>query len=97
MLSEKEVFLLYETLLSAPGMNDVVKVDLRIPRRNVLLIAKAIDRGLQAKPGEPVEGLIRAAGTGSLEALQQVSQELLQKAGLSEMNEKLGTLQPGGK
>jgi hypothetical protein len=97
MLSEKEVALLYETLLSAPGMNDVVKLDLRIPRRNVLLLAKVIEKGLQVKPGEILEGLVRAAGDGSLEALQQISSELLHKAGLSDMAGKLHTLQTPGK
>ena len=93
MLNEKEVSLLYETLLSAPGMNDVVKLDLRIPRKNVLLLAKVIEKGLQTKPSEPLEGLLRAAGEGSQEALQQISSELLQKAGLSDMNTKLHSLQ----
>lgn len=97
MLSEKEVSLLYETLLSAPGMNEVVKLDLRIPRKSVLLLAKVIEKGLQAKAGEPVESLVKAAGKDSLEALQQIGTELLQKAGLSEMNEKLHSLQPQGK
>lgn len=97
MLSEKEVALLYETLLSAPGMSDGVKLDLRIPRKNVLLLAKVIEKGLQTKPGEALEGLVRAAGDGSLEALQQISSELLHKAGLSDMADKLHTLQPPGK
>ena len=54
-------------------MNDVVKLDLRIPRKNVLLLAKVIEKGLQTKPGESLEGLLRAAGEGSQEALQQGS------------------------
>ncbi len=86
MLNEKELALLYETLLSAPGMNDVVKLDLRIPRKNVLLRAKVIEKGLQTKPVESLEGLLRAAGEGSQEALQQISSELLHKAGMSDMN-----------
>jgi len=93
MLSEKEVGLLYETLLSAPGMSEVVKIDLRMPRKNVLLLAKVIERGLQVKPGEAMDGLVRAAGEGSLEFLRQAGTELLHKAGLSEMSEKLHTLQ----
>ncbi|MFT4093504.1 MAG: hypothetical protein QM640_07675 [Niabella sp.] len=97
MLSEKELSLLFETLLSTPGMNDAVKIDLRIPRKNVLLLAKVIENGLQNKPGDAVEGLIKAAGADSREALQQISVELLQKAGLSDMNSKLHILQPPAK
>ncbi len=96
MLSEKEVSLLYETLLSAPGMHEMVKMDLRMPRKNVLLLAKIIEEGLQLKR-EQVEGLVRAAGTGSLEELQRIAGELLQKAGLADMHEKLQTLQPVAK
>lgn len=97
MLSEKEVTLLYETIMSAPGMNDAVKLDLRIPRKNVLLLVKVIEKSLQAKPGEALEGLVRAAGEGSIESIQQISLELLTKAGLLDMAGKLQTLQPPGK
>lgn len=97
MLNEKEVALLYETLLSAPGMNDMVKLDLRLPRKNVLLLAEVIEKGLQTKPDEALDGLVRAAGEGSQEALQQISSELLSKAGLSDMHNKLHTLQPPAK
>ncbi|MBN8857712.1 MAG: hypothetical protein J0H29_04950 [Sphingobacteriales bacterium] len=75
----------------------MMKLDLRIPRKNVLLLAKVIEKGLQTKPGESLEGLLRAAGEGSQEALQQISSELSQKAGLSDMSAKLHTLQPPGK
>ena len=97
MLSEKELSLLFETLLSTPGMNDAVKIDLRIPRKNVLLLAKVIENGLQNKPGDAVDGLMRAACENSREALQQIGVELLQKAGLSDMNSKLHILQPPSK
>lgn len=97
MLNEKEVSLLYETLLSAPGMNDVVKLNLKLPRKSVLLLAKVIEKGLQKKPGEAIEGLMQAAGEGSMESLQQISAELLTKAGLSDMSQKLQTLQPPAK
>lgn len=99
MLSEKEVVLVYETLLSSPGMNEVVKVDMRMPRKQILLLAKVIEKGLLVKKGESPEGLFQVADTGISEQLMRVAQELLQKAGLSEMNEKLQGLQihPGGK
>lgn len=94
MLSEKEVALLYETIMSAPGMNDAVKLDLRIPRKNVLLLVKAIEKGLQTKPGDTVDSLLHAAGDNCREDLQQIGTELLQKAGLSDMSSKLYILQP---
>lgn len=97
MLSEKEISLLYETLLSAPGMDDSVKIDIKMPRKAILLLSKVIFKGLQVKPGEALEGLLKAAGEGSESTLLEVSAELLQKAGLTAMNEKLLTLQPQSK
>ena len=93
MLSEKEMSLLYETLMSAPGMSETVKVDLKMPRKNVLLLAKVIEKGLQTKAAD-VDGLAKAAGDGSLEALQQAGTELLSKAGLSDMHTRLNSLNP---
>ncbi len=49
MLAKNEVIKLYETLLSIPGMNDALKIPLNISRKNVLLLCKVIDRGLQVK------------------------------------------------
>lgn len=94
MLSEKEVALLYETIMSAPGMNDPVKLDLRIPRKNILLMVKVMEKGLQIKAGDALERFMQAAGEGSTESLQQINLELLAKAGLSDMNTKLHILQP---
>lgn len=93
MLSEKEMSLLYETIMSAPGMGETVKVDLKVPRKNVLLLAKVIENGLQTK-GTDIDGLAKAAGDGSLETLQQAGTELLSKAGLSDMHARLNSLNP---
>ena len=46
MLSKNDLAKLYDTVLSIPGMNQTVKVDLKIPRKNVLLLSKIIQRGL---------------------------------------------------
>lgn len=71
-----------------------MKMDLRMLRKNVQLLAKMIEKGPQTKEGEAVDGLMRAAGEGSLEALQKADAELLEKAGLSEMNTRLSSLNP---
>lgn len=39
----------FDTVLSIPGMNDNVKIQLSIPRKNVLLLSKVIERGLSVK------------------------------------------------
>lgn len=93
MLSAKDATIIYETVLSSPGMNDTVKVDLRIQRKNVLLLSKLIELGLTVKNGETASGLLRASGESHWEELKSVPQDMLRKAGLLEMNERLAALE----
>lgn len=89
MLSKTDLTKVYETLLSIPGMNEAVKIDIKLPRKQVLLLSKVIERGL-AENGEEKEPSI--LGLASLETrveLVKVAEELLAKGGLTEMNEKL--------
>ena len=46
MPPKTEIAKVYETLLSIPGMNEKIKIDLRIARKNVLFLSKIIERGL---------------------------------------------------
>ncbi len=93
MLSAKDVTVVYETLLTSPGMSDGVKLALQIPRKNVLLLVKAIELGLTTKE-EAQAGLLSAAGKESLSELNGIAEELLQKSGLTDMYNKLNSLQP---
>jgi hypothetical protein len=92
MLSTKDVAVVYETLLSSPGMNDAVKISLHIPRKNVLLLTRIIELGLSAKDSEQA-GLLQVAGKDALGELNGLTDDLLQKAGLTEMYSKLNALQ----
>jgi hypothetical protein len=92
MLSTKDVAVVYETLLSSPGMNDAVKISLHIPRKKVLLLTRIIELGLSAKDSEQA-GLLQVAGKDALGELNGLTDDLLQKAGLTEMYSKLNALQ----
>jgi hypothetical protein len=92
MLSTKDVTIVYETLLSSPGMNDAVKVDLRIPRKMVLLLTKAIELGLTLASDNTQNGLLAIIDAATIEGLKGVSSDLLKKAGLTEMNDRLNAL-----
>lgn len=92
MLSTKDVTVVYETLLSSPGMNDTVKISLHIPRKNVLLLTRIIELGLSAKENEQ-GGLMQIVGKESITELNELTGDLLQKAGLTEMYNKLNSLQ----
>ncbi len=80
---------IYDTVLSIPGMNENVKIELRIPRKNVLLLSKVIERGLSAKDGTEQENILDIAPEETLKELSEISDELVRKAGLTDMNEKL--------
>lgn len=81
----------YDTILSIPGMNETVKIDLKISRKNVLLLSSVIECGLSAKEGEK-SALLEIVPADSLQELTALSADCLQKAGLTELNEKLKVL-----
>lgn len=47
MLAKTDVARIYETVLSIPGMNDNVKINLNIPRKNILLLSRLLNGGYQ--------------------------------------------------
>jgi len=93
MLAKNEVAKIYETLLSIPGMNETVKIPLTITRKNVLLLCKVIERGLLVKENDEKSlSLPDIISKEVLKELQELPNELLGKAGLTEMNQKLQSL-----
>lgn len=92
MLSSKDAAIVYETLLSSPGMNDNVKIDLRIPRKQVLLLSQVIEIGLSFKDEKAEGNILTTMDDVTAEAMRQVASDLLSKAGLTAMNEKLQAL-----
>ncbi|MBC5862833.1 hypothetical protein [Flavobacterium turcicum] len=97
MLTTNDVAKVFDTILSIPGMNDVVKIDLKISRKNVLLLNHVIERGLSAKDDEKSSVLLTSISQENLQELKLLADECLQKAGLIELSEKLTTLSATGK
>ena len=90
MPSKTEIAKIYETLLSIPGMNEKIKIDLRIPRKNVLFLSKIIERGLSTSDmNDKSLGVLETVSSETLQELVLISGEILEKAGLTDMNEKL--------
>jgi hypothetical protein len=83
---------IFETILSIPGMNDNVKIQLIIPRKNVLILSKVIQRGMVGKEGMEDDNILDVTTKETLDELTGISNELLEKAGLTQMNEKLNAL-----
>jgi hypothetical protein len=93
MLSEKEISMLYETVLSSPGMNENVKLSIVVSRKNALLLSSLIDSGIDHENG--TNKLFVVAGEESLELLKKLSVDILEKAGLSGLQERLKVLNGG--
>ena len=83
-----DVAKVYDTILSIPGMSDTVKIDAKISRRNVLLLHAVIERGLTVKdPNE--SSLLSIVSAEVLAELTAFADDCLQKAGLTDLREKL--------
>ena len=93
MIAKADLSRMYETVLSIPGMNEKVRIDLKIPLKNVLILNKAIERGLSGKGADDLSpGLMEFVSAETTEELLGISREMLQKAGLLELNEKMNRM-----
>lgn len=90
MQPNTDVAKVYDTILSIPGMNDEIKVNLRTSRKNLLLLNKVIERGINGKDSEDKSiSVLESIPKDTLQEIGEIAVQLLNKAGLSEMNEKL--------
>ncbi|WP_343617328.1 hypothetical protein [Flavobacterium sp.] len=90
MITKNEVAKVFDTILSIPGMSETVKIDLKISRKNVLLLSHLITLGLNSKKEDSM--LLECISSESQQDLKSISEECLLKAGLVELNEKLAVL-----
>ncbi|KGO85910.1 hypothetical protein Q765_13850 [Flavobacterium rivuli WB 3.3-2 = DSM 21788] len=91
-MTTNEEAMVFDTLLSVPGMNDVVKIDLKISRKNVFLLNRVIKRGLSNDPEEKDSNFFSNAPEETIRELQDLALDFLEKAGLVELSEKLSSL-----
>jgi hypothetical protein len=89
MLTTTEMAQVYETILSIPGMSESVKIDLKISRRNVLLLNRVIERGLTLKDDDTSANFLNIVPQDTLQELTALANDCLKKAGLTELSEKL--------
>lgn len=90
METKIEVRMLFETLLSSPGMAEVVKLDLKISRQTALLLATAVQAGLAGAKSE--SSLLSFADASLASELAAVLETILEKAGLTQTSKKLAAL-----
>lgn len=96
MLTTNEFAKVFDTILSTPGMNELVKMDLKITRKNVLLLSHIIERGL-SKEADKTATFLGGITEESCEELKLLGDEFLSKAGLIELSEKLTNLAQNNK
>lgn len=90
MITKNDVAKVFDTVLSIPGMSEMVKIDLKISRKNVLLLSGLIEEGLlQEKDPANLTGNISEEGFSDL---KNIAQDCLEKAGLVELNQKLAAI-----
>lgn len=95
MITANDVARLFDTVLCIPGMNEPMKIDLKISRKNVLLLSHVIQDGLNIREGSSV--LLASISEEVKSELSNLSHECLQKTGLVELNEKLAAISGSGK
>jgi len=90
MIAKTELARLYETLLTVPGMANLVKIDLKITLKDALLLSKIIERGLLGKDLDDSSlHILDMLSPEMTNRLSEIPKVILEKAGLIEMNEKL--------
>jgi hypothetical protein len=92
MLTTNDVAKVYDTILSIPGMNETVKIDMKISHKNVLLLNSVIKRGLSTKDDDKIMNLLGSVSSEALQELRTFADDCLSKAGLIELSEKLNSL-----
>ena len=92
MLTTNDIAQVYDTILSIPGMNETVKIDLKISRKNALLLNRVIERGLTNNPQEQSSNLLDIVPEETPKELTELAEDCLKKAGLTELSDKLKSL-----
>ena len=87
MITANDVARVFDAILSISGMNEPMKMDLKISRKNVLLLCHLIKDGLNLREGS--SKLLECIDQKAREELELLSQDCLQKAGLIDAHEKL--------
>ena len=91
MLTVNNITKIYDTILSIPGMNETVKIDLRVSRNNILLLNHVIERGLSSNLEKKNNDLLNSIPKENLEDLRVFAKDCLRKAGLEELSDKLNS------
>lgn len=79
---------MYELLLSVPGMNETVRLDLKMSRKNVLFLCQLLTGALE----DADSALLSVMSKESIDELKHVAQGCLDRSGLNELDQNLRKL-----
>eukprot|EP01133_Synstelium_polycarpum_P017041 gene17041-20301_t len=88
MGTKNEMTVVFDALLTVPAMNDAVKLNLSMSRVQILLLSNTIRQGITAKEGM-VSDLLSILPKESSEELAKIADEVLEKAGLAGLDQKI--------
>jgi len=84
----KEIFRIYDAVLSSPGMEDLVRIEIRMSRKNILLISRLIEYGLNGDENTG-DDIFSQLFKDKMEEINLIREDLLKKGGLSDFYNKL--------
>jgi hypothetical protein len=92
MDSRIEIAKVYDTLLCSPGMDEIVRIDLKISRKAVLILCHAIEKGSDETGKNGLPSLPENILNQFRELLSGISKDCLEKSGLEMLSQKLKAL-----
>ncbi|GAA4905928.1 hypothetical protein [Mucilaginibacter defluvii] len=92
MLSTNELAGVYDALLSMPGMNEKVKVNLNLSRKDALLLGCLIKKSTAGKEGEKAGIILDNLSAENLKELGVYADEILSKSEMTDVSIKLTSL-----
>ncbi len=88
MKTKNEIASMLGILVCVPGMEDTVKLNLSLKRKQVMLLSNVIREGIKTDQGL-VSDLLAVLAPESRNELLRISEELDERAGLSELQLKV--------
>lgn len=85
--------MIFETILSGPGMGEPVKISLPLSRKNVLVLCRMIEQELTTNPESSMEKFFGSFSREVREEFELLHKTILTKAGLESFYAKLKSLE----
>ena len=92
MGSNINISLVYETLLASPGMNDHIKLDMRVSRKSLLLLAACVESQIKHTNTASAD-LQNYFGEETAQETEKLITACLAKAELTTLHNKLKSFQ----